>query len=243
MTVHGAKGLEAPIVVLADTTTEPAGPAQRQPKLITLGGDGAAPGSADRFVWIRAKATDVEPVAAARERVRGESEDEYRRLLYVAMTRAIDRLIVCGAASARGLPPGCWWNLVSNALRPVSVEEPADDGEGTVWRYRKAPPIAAKASTPGKPDAAAATGDMPAWLDRDAPAEPSPTLPLSPSSAYDEPAPARTTGAGDPRRTGEGDGTRRADAPTAAVAARHSARGAGRGRAASSCAQRRSIQS
>ena len=36
MTVHGAKGLEAPIVILADTTTPPAGPPQRQPRLLTL---------------------------------------------------------------------------------------------------------------------------------------------------------------------------------------------------------------
>src|SRR5262249_10818679 len=36
MTVHGAKGLEAPIVVLADTTTPPAGPPQRQPRLLAL---------------------------------------------------------------------------------------------------------------------------------------------------------------------------------------------------------------
>ncbi len=36
MTVHGAKGLEAPFVILADTTTAPAGPAQRQPRLLTL---------------------------------------------------------------------------------------------------------------------------------------------------------------------------------------------------------------
>jgi ATP-dependent helicase/nuclease subunit A len=196
MTVHGAKGLEAPIVILADTTTEPAGPAQRQPRLLTLGNGDAAPGSPDRFVWIRAKATDVAPVATARERVRGESEDEYRRLLYVAMTRAIDRLIVCGAASARGLPPGCWWNLVSNALRPVSVEEPADDGDGTVWRYRKAPPLAATAITLGEAEAQAVADAVPDWLGHDALADPTPVRPLSPSSAYDEEVLVRRSTAG-----------------------------------------------
>jgi ATP-dependent helicase/nuclease subunit A len=195
MTVHGAKGLEAPIVILADTTTEPAGPAQRQPKLITLAHDGV-PGSPDRFVWGRAKATDVAPVAVARERVRREAEDEHRRLLYVAMTRAIDRLIVCGAEGARRPPQGCWWNLVSNALRPVSVEEPADDGEGTVWRYRKTPPLAGKAIPPTPPDSPADTNAVPAWLDQDAPAEPAPVQPLSPSSAYDEGIPVRRSGAG-----------------------------------------------
>jgi ATP-dependent helicase/nuclease subunit A len=196
MTVHGAKGLEAPIVILADTTTEPAGPAQRQPKLITLDGSGAAPGSPDRFVWGRAKATDVAPVAAARERVRREAEDEHRRLLYVAMTRAIDRLIVCGAEGARKPPPGCWWNLVSTALRPVSVEEPADDGEGTVWRYRMLPPRAGKATPPDQPDAPAAADALPSWLDQDAPAEPGAVLPLSPSTAYDDEVPVRRSAPG-----------------------------------------------
>ncbi len=196
MTVHGAKGLEAPIVILADTTTEPAGPAQRQPKLITLAHDGV-PGNPDRFVWGRAKATDVAPVAAAREQVRRDAEDEHRRLLYVAMTRAIDRLIVCGAEGARRPPQGCWWNLVAEALRPVSVEEPADDGEGNVWRYRKTPPLAGKATSPAEPDAPAVAGDLPPWLDQDAPAEPAAVLPLSPSSAYDDEVPARRSAAGD----------------------------------------------
>jgi ATP-dependent helicase/nuclease subunit A len=196
MTVHGAKGLEAPIVVLADTTTEPAGPVLRQPKLLTLADDGAPPGSPDRFVWGRAKATDVAVVAAARERARREAEDEHRRLLYVAMTRAIDRLVVCGAEGARRPHQDCWWNLVSNALRPVSIEEPADDGEGTVWRYRKTPFPADKQITAGEPDATASADATPDWLRHDAPPDPAPTQPLSPSSAYDEEVPARARGEG-----------------------------------------------
>src|SRR5204863_7935662 len=55
MTVHGAKGLEAPIVVLADTMTPPAGPAQHQPRLLAL----PATDAPDRIVWAAAKATDV----------------------------------------------------------------------------------------------------------------------------------------------------------------------------------------
>ncbi|HKH27815.1 MAG TPA: UvrD-helicase domain-containing protein, partial [Sphingomicrobium sp.] len=86
MTVHGAKGLEAPIVILADTTTPPAGPGQRQPRLLDLT---TCEGAPDHFVWTGPKANDVAAVAAARERVRRENEDEHGRLLYVAMTRAI----------------------------------------------------------------------------------------------------------------------------------------------------------
>src|SRR6516165_7864539 len=87
MTVHGAKGLEAPTVILADTTTPPAGPAQRQARIFPLAAN-AGPGSSPQFVWAAKKALDVEAVSAARNRLQREAEDEYRRLLYVAMTRA-----------------------------------------------------------------------------------------------------------------------------------------------------------
>ena len=108
MTVHGAKGLEAPIVILADTMTQPSGP--RPPRLLALA-DGAV-------VWAGRKDDDVPPVAAARAAALTEAEDEYRRLLYVAMTRAADRLIVCGADGERQRPKGCWYDLVVEPLRP-----------------------------------------------------------------------------------------------------------------------------
>src|SRR4030095_8155477 len=63
MTVHGAKGLEAPIVVLADTTTEPAGPPQRQPRLVTLAADGA-PHTPNCLAWIMARTPDTELLVA-----------------------------------------------------------------------------------------------------------------------------------------------------------------------------------
>ncbi len=96
MTVHGAKGLEAPIVVLADTMTPPAGP--RHPRLLTL--------SAGAMVWAGRKADDVATVSTARQGFLSEAEHEYRRLLYVAMTRAADLLIVCGAEGQESGPLG-----------------------------------------------------------------------------------------------------------------------------------------
>src|SRR5215469_13563065 len=188
MTVHGAKGLEAPIVVLADTTTPPAGPPQRQPRLLALAQAGSH--SPHCFVWAGVKATDTAPVAAARERARREAEDEYRRLLYVAMTRAIDRLVICGAEGERGRPEGCWWNLAFAALKPpVSVEEPADDGDGKVWRYRRTPPSAGVSFAATAPAVPAA--ERPSWLDRDARAEPPPVRLVAPALAYEEAAPMR----------------------------------------------------
>jgi ATP-dependent helicase/nuclease subunit A len=188
MTVHGAKGLEAPIVILADTMTPPAGPPQRQPRLLSV--PPATPHSPNCLVWAAAKATDTAPVSAARERARHEAEYEYRRLLYVAMTRAIDRLVVCGAEGERGRPEGCWWNLVFAALKPpASIEESADNGDGKVWRYRKAP-VAADAPFTAAP-VAILTDGLPSWLEHEARPEPTPVRVLSPAAAYDETARGR----------------------------------------------------
>ena len=179
MTVHGAKGLEAPIVILADTMTPPTGP--RPPRLLKLAG-GA-------LIWAGRKEDDGATVAAARGTARVEAENEYRRLLYVAMTRAADRLVVCGADGIRARPKGCWYDLVRGALDPHLVEE-EDDGE-KVLRYRKSASMASAPSAQGATvgaiaENAASRRELPLWLRQPAPAEPPRRAPLSPSSAFDE---------------------------------------------------------
>lgn len=161
MTVHGAKGLEAPIVVLADTTTPPAGPSGRQPRLILLPPTRAVPGAPHQLVWAGAKDNDVGPMADARESAKNAAANEYRRLLYVAMTRAAERLIICGADGATKRPEGCWYDLVNEGLKEHLVQVPASDGEGDVHRYQKSgEESSAKRTTAqkAKPDA------LPAWL-------------------------------------------------------------------------------
>jgi ATP-dependent helicase/nuclease subunit A len=193
MTVHGAKGLEARTVILADTTTPPCGPPQRQPRLLTLA-PGAGAGNPTQLVWIGRKANDVAPVRAARECVQHENEDEYRRLLYVAMTRAIDRLIVCGAQGERTRPQGCWWDLVANALLPLASEVPQEKGEGKVWRYCKVPPFAAP--SPQLPQQPQIRSDRPPWLCHHAPPAAPHVLAVAPSRAYDESLPRHASPAG-----------------------------------------------
>jgi ATP-dependent helicase/nuclease subunit A len=175
MTVHGAKGLEAPVVILADTMTQPSGP--RPPRLLELP-DGAV-------IWAGRKDDDVPPVAAARQAALSEAEDEYRRLLYVAMTRAADRLIVCGADGERQRPKGCWYDLVVEPLRPFLIED-NDNGE-KIWRFRKEPPAAAaKASTAAVPAAIARSPEFPPWLRRPPAREAQRSVPISPSEAFEE---------------------------------------------------------
>jgi ATP-dependent helicase/nuclease subunit A len=194
MTVHGAKGLEAPVVFLADTTTPPAGPPQRQPRLLRLAARAAPPDTPGPVVWAGRRDDDVPPVTAARTAASEAAENEHRRLLYVAMTRAADRLVVCGAADKRGTPVGCWYDLMHAALTPGALEEPADDGDGTVWRLRGAEAAAtapARVAAPGEAGSA-----RPAWLDQAAP----PDLPhahgVSPSSADEESSAFGPTAAG-----------------------------------------------
>jgi ATP-dependent helicase/nuclease subunit A len=177
MTVHGAKGLEAPLVILADTMTAPAGP--RQPRLLSLSGRAV--------IWAGKKAHDSSAMASARQAALAEARDEYRRLLYVAMTRAADRLIVCGADGERRRPDGCWYDLVRAALDPQLTEE--TDGGEKVWRFRQsaAVPVAAVHSAPDKSERPGALlADVPLWLRQPAPPRPPRLAPLAPSTAFAE---------------------------------------------------------
>jgi ATP-dependent helicase/nuclease subunit A len=173
MTVHGAKGLEAPLVILADTMTPPAGP--RQPRLLTL------PGSV--VVWAGKKADDSSAMASARQAKLAEAGDEYRRLLYVAMTRAADCLIICGADGERKRPDGCWYDLVRTALAAQLVED--GDGGEKVLRFR---PSAAAAVMPPARRATiiTETPELPSWLRQPAPVGSPRAVPLAPSSAFAE---------------------------------------------------------
>ena len=182
MTVHGAKGLEAPIVILADTTTPPQG--FHPPRLLQLPVEGAVP----PLVWAVAKTQDVGMMAKAREAALDEARDEYRRLLYVAMTRAIERLIVCGVDGINKRPDGCWYDLARGALEEYCVTEQADDGSGEVQRYRKTAPEAT-AAIPPQQEALPFAAPLPDWLTRDAPGE-TRAAPIKPSGFVDDPAAA-----------------------------------------------------
>jgi ATP-dependent helicase/nuclease subunit A len=193
MTVHGAKGLEAPVVILADTVSPPA-PPQRPLRLIPLP-DANAPPAPDRLVWAQAKSTDVPQITAAKAVRQQAAEDEYRRLLYVAMTRAADCLIVCGAEGQRARPKGCWYDLVFDALSPLVTETKDEDG-GTVWRMEKSVAEEAAAAAVSKGEAA----EIPPWLKRDVPPF-TPAFVLNPSSAMEDLQPTAVFGIGGAERS------------------------------------------
>ena len=156
MTVHAAKGLEAPIVFLPDTCSAPH--ARHDAKLIDLS---AEPGEPSLFVWAAKKAEDPPALAAARQRARDAAAGEHRRLLYVAMTRAAQRLVVAGYEGVRARPQDNWHDLVSAGLADaLQVVAAPWGGEETIGRLGDA--WSGEAIPSGS--AAAATTPEPAWL-------------------------------------------------------------------------------
>jgi ATP-dependent helicase/nuclease subunit A len=171
MTVHGAKGLEAPIVILPDTSaraTDRGGPLMETE-------DGG-------FLWAPRAAEDCPATAAARERRALAAERESSRLLYVALTRARDRLILCGVESQKHRYERSWRDYMQRAFDELPIHPFALAGGGEGWRYGLVPVPAAAAG----PSAHVAFGE-PAWLRTLAPRESAIARYASPS-ALDESA-------------------------------------------------------
>ena len=174
MTVHAAKGLESPIVFLADACS--VGYTRMTERLLDLGDREAG---APLFVWAARKADDSAPLAAARERARAAASGEHRRVLYVAMTRAAQRLIVVGHHGVNGPAEDNWHALISAGLGEWLQPAPAPwDAAEAIARFGA--PLRDDARTEPAPPGAPLV--EPDWLRR--PATPEAPLPtLSPSRA------------------------------------------------------------
>ena len=163
-------------------SAKPAGP--RDPRLLALPLGKTAP-DAVVTAWATAKDHDTPAMAEARAGAQREARNEYRRLLYVAMTRAVDRLVVCGTRGVQEPPEGCWYQLVEAALKAHCVSEPDDIGQGTVLRFYKQPRADEPAAViaPAKPDMTAA---YPSWLDMKVASDAIRLRRVAPSGAGDE---------------------------------------------------------
>src|SRR5207342_2106860 len=164
MTVHGAKGLEASVVFLVDTTTSPSD--TQRLKLINLSEGNADPHAPGVVVWAGRKAEDPPAVVAARAAMIGDTEDEYRRLLYVAMTRAADRLIVggCLPGNMKNVRPESWYDLIRKGLERSGLQlQEIQNAAGVVKRYTR-PEEAAPAAGAAAAAAPTAPVVLPSWL-------------------------------------------------------------------------------
>ncbi|TMV80362.1 double-strand break repair helicase AddA, partial [Thioclava sp. BHET1] len=169
MTVHGAKGLEAPVVILPDTADRKP---PRDTEVMEL--------EAGALAWRTPSDASPPPIAAAREAHRLRQQEENMRLLYVALTRAQCWLILCAAGSVT--KDNAWYHLVRQGMEQAGAELtriPLDTpfGEGLRLQHGLWP----EAGTPRPPQRADHV-TLPDWASKPAPAIAAAAKPLSPSN-------------------------------------------------------------
>jgi ATP-dependent helicase/nuclease subunit A len=178
MTVHGSKGLQAPVLILADACADPdkgGGGLRGAAGSLNLGDEGPSVP-----IFRPRKEEMAEPLTSQIAAQDALERQEHWRLLYVALTRAEERLFIGGALGrqAKGVPPkASWFNAVDSSL----------GGLGSDWQDD---PLWGKArwfGLPGRETKAAARAAapdlaLPAWIASPAPQEARPPRPLAPSS-------------------------------------------------------------
>ena len=177
MTVHASKGLEAPIVFLVDSCG-PAFGSNHRPSVMKIGGEGEE----GFFLWQPTVKDGIAATQASLARAEELAEEEYRRLLYVGMTRAADRLIICGYKRAGELKFSHWHPMVEQALESEALAVLDEDGKLTAiqWagsgkaREYEATEVAETLEFKVLPD----------WISIKPAFEPPPPRPLTPSGAF-----------------------------------------------------------
>jgi len=197
MTVHGSKGLQAPIVILADATTNPDN-ALSSPVELDDGGD--------RRVPLPPLRKEEKPAAirAAEDAARAAERAEHWRLLYVAMTRAEEALFVTGALGPRDkgeVSPESWYGALAQVMPEAALR---DD---PVWTRRWE--IGALAALPPRDTGTheAPPIALPGELREPVGPEPRPLRPLAPSALGEDAAPAAPTRPGPGARAAARRGT------------------------------------
>ena len=184
MTVHGAKGLQAPVVILADITSDPNKKPDQSVELLMDEGRRLP------LLPIR-KAEQSGQLMEVVERQRKRGLEEHKRLLYVAMTRAEERLIMGGALGSRrkGVAPAdSWCALIERGMTALGCQWEDDARWGSVMRHTGADgaSIAVEETPEQRALLPCANVDIPDWLFKAAPIEQRPPRPLVPSRLDDD---------------------------------------------------------
>ncbi|MSP05068.1 MAG: double-strand break repair helicase AddA [Acetobacteraceae bacterium] len=177
MTVHAAKGLQAPLVILPDTT--------------------GLPPDDDSLFWAVQDGIEL-PVFIANKDHRGAAggnlraqaaqhrAEEHNRQLYVALTRAEDRLVVCGWQGKQALKEACWYRLIERGFARLTPRQmPFDLWDGTLLNHASAQRVPAEETAAASAETPVALpgwlGGAPDWRSAAPPDEPALPQPLAPS--------------------------------------------------------------
>lgn len=184
MTVHGAKGLQAPVVFMADTTSDPGKKPDRSAELLVDDGKRVP------LLPIRSHEQSGHLLEVVEKQKLRELQ-EHRRLLYVAMTRAEERLIMGGSLgpSRKGeAPADSWYMALERGMLSLGCQWQSDARWGQVMRHVGSDGVvgAARADAKFKADVAIPRVHPPAWLFTEAPQESRPPRPLVPSRIEDD---------------------------------------------------------
>ncbi len=181
LTVHASKGLEAKVVFLVDPCNQ-AWDTKHRERVFQIGADDdeRAP-----FVWVPTADDGTDLTREVLDAEKAAAEAEYRRLLYVGMTRAADRLVVCGYRGSREPKYDHWHSMVSAALVPDA--EPIMDNSGEIIGHRWEADVPKKPVDPVVEEVEAEapqTEALPNWLYEKAKPDPVFPRPLTPSGAF-----------------------------------------------------------
>jgi len=189
MTVHGAKGLQSNIVFLPDTCSKPGAAADARLYWEKTDDD-------PLVFWPVVKGNEEQTCRDLSEQAKADMLREYRRLLYVGLTRAQDRVYVCGWETRNGRAEGCWYDLVETALKQNGAVEEVEFAPDEVG-YRLGTPQTAGPDNLGSEEKSEHLNTpLPAWARNMPGAEPAPPDPLAPSRSEDEDPPVQSPLAG-----------------------------------------------
>ena len=180
MTAHASKGLQAPIVYLADTTSLP--DTSRDKRLIAWPQPAGGP---PLLLW-SSDIKGLEFLDTLKKRRDSQAIEEYNRLLYVALTRAEDHLFITGVEGYRTPSDKCWYAAINRAFDRLDGVENLS-GDRRHYHIPQSDPVSAATGD----DDAAPPALPPEWLALKPGPDPEPQRPLRPSQM--RPAPAKAT--------------------------------------------------